>query len=220
MSELDERIDEVRRRIRSAGGDPDAIRFIAVTKGQPVDAVRRGLASGLREFGENYAAELIGKAADLGTAKPVRWHFIGQIQRNKVRKIAPVVSVYQSVDREAVACEIARWAPSAEILVQVDVASLGGVSSPPGRGGCPPGTAEALVGKVRERGLEVVGLMAVGPPGPPELARRGFRWLRSLATDLGLAEVSMGMSDDLEVAVEEGSTMVRLGRALFGGRPG
>jgi uncharacterized pyridoxal phosphate-containing UPF0001 family protein len=126
--------------------------------------------------------------------------------------VAPFVSLWQSVDRLSLASEIARRAPGAEVLVQVDV------SHEAAKGGCPASFVPAMVEGCRDLGLVVRGLMAVGPMGPPELARAGFRALSSLADELDLRERSMGMSDDLEVAVQEGSTMVRLGTALFGPR--
>ena len=173
--------------------------------------------AGLADLGENYAQELLPKAGELGDrpdASPQpRWHFIGRLQRNKVRKIADLVHLWQSVDRIDLATEIARRAPGARVLVQVDIAGVGG------RGGCPPDETAQLVAGCRQAGLDVAGLMAVGEPGPPEQARPGFRLLAAQAADLGLAELSMGMSADIEVAVEEGATMVRVGTALFGPRP-
>ena len=151
------------------------------------------------------------KAAVVGEPGP-EWHFIGRLQRNKVRTIAGLVSLWQSVDRPALAETIAKHAPGAAVLVQVDV------TGEPQKGGCPPGEVAALVATCRGLGLDVRGLMAVGPFGPPEDARPGFRRVRELADELGLAERSIGMSADLEVGVEEGSTMVRVGTALFGPR--
>ena len=135
------------------------------------------------------------------------------MQRNKIARLAPVVSWWQGVGRIEEGRAIAKRRPGARVLVQVDVAGL------PGRGGCPPEQVVDLVGALRTEDLAVVGLMAVGPPGPPERARPGFARVSSLADGLGLTVRSMGMSDDLEVALAEGSTMVRLGRALFGDRP-
>jgi hypothetical protein len=142
-----------------------------------------------------------------------RWHFIGRLQRNKVRLVASYVAVWQSVDRLALGEEIARRTHEATVFVQV------AVTDEPGKGGCPPDGVPVLVGGLGRLGLDVRGLMAVGATGSAEDARPGFRRLRQLADDLGLPEVSMGMSGDLEVAVEEGSTMVRIGTALFGPRP-
>nr|MDP9454185.1 alanine racemase [Actinomycetota bacterium] len=124
-----------------------------------------------------------------------------------------LVEVWQSVDRVSLVRQVSAHTTSARMLVQVNV------SGEPSKGGCPPDEAPALVAEARDRGLEVAGLMAVGRAGASEGARPGFRLLRELADQLGLAERSMGMSRDLEVAVQEGSTMVRVGEALFGPRP-
>lgn len=206
---FDERLAVVRRRIEMASGDPGSVRIVAVTKGFGSDAVEAALAAGLTDIGENYAEELLTKAV----AEPAaHWHFLGAVQRNKVAHLAPLVSCWQSVDREEEGRAIARHHPGATVLVQVDVAGL------PGRGGCPPEQVPELVAALRDQDLAVRGLMAVGPPGAPEEARPGFALVSNLADRLDLPVRSMGMSDDLEVALAEGSTMVRLGRALFGPR--
>lgn len=210
------RLEEVRRRIDAASPDPASVRVVAVTKGFGVDAVRVALAAGLAELGENYADDLVAKAtavaASPGAGPDPVWHFLGAVQRNKVARLAPVVGWWQGVRRLEEGRAIARRHPGSRVLVQVDVAGL------PGRGGCPPGDVADLVAALSDLDLDVAGLMAVGPPGPPEAARAGFAAVSSLADSLDLAVRSMGMSDDLEVALSEGSTMVRLGRALFGDR--
>jgi hypothetical protein len=207
----------VRERIAQAGGDPERVRVVAVTKGFGVEAVRAAVGGGLADVGENYAAELVAKAGSLGGDGPavagVRWHFLGAVQRNKVAALAPLVSLWQSVAREAEGARIARFRPGAPVLVQVDATGL------PGRNGCPPSGVADLVGRLRDHGLEVRGLMTVAAPGP-ETAVAAFGAVARLADELGLEERSMGMSDDLEAAVAAGTTMVRIGRALFGERPG
>ncbi len=220
MSEpLEGRLETVRRRIASATDHPERVTIVAVTKGLPPDAVTSALRLGLRDVGENYAAELLAKAGVLGagsTVSPadgVRWHFLGAVQRNKVARLAPVVSCWQGVSRIEEGRAIATRRPGAVVYVQVDLAGI------PGRGGRPTDEIPALVGALRREGVDVAGLMAVGVPGPPEASRAGFRLVASLADELDLVGRSMGMSDDLEVAVAEGSTMVRIGRALFGERP-
>jgi len=217
-----ERLDEVRSRIAAASRDPASVRVVAVTKGFGVEAARLALAAGLTELGENYADELAVKAGQLagdgagqpagdGAGQPV-WHFLGSVQRNKVARLAPLVSWWQGVRRPEEGRAIARRHPGSSVLVQVDVAGL------PGRGGCPPDEVPELVAALRDEDLAVSGLMAVGPPGPPAASRAGFALVSSLADTLALPVRSMGMSDDLEVALAEGSTMVRVGRALFGER--
>ena len=141
-------------------------------------------------------------------------HFIGRLQSNKVRQLAGLVDVWETIDRPSLVAEVARRAPGATILVQVDP------TGEPGKGGCEPGAVEGLVTAARAAGLVVDGLMTVGPTvGGPDAVRPGFRTTRRLAEQLGLATCSMGMTDDLEVAIEEGATRVRLGTALFGPRP-
>lgn len=208
-----ERLAEVRRRIVAAGGDPAAVTVLAVTKGFDATAVRAAVVAGLVEVGENYAAELLSKAAALAPGDQPRWHFLGAVQRRKVRDLAPLVGCWQALARLAEGEAIARRAPGASVFVEVDVAGVAG------RPGVSWEEAPALVDGLRGLELDVRGLMAVGPQGPAELARPLFRRLAALAGELGLAELSMGMTDDLEVAVAEGATMVRIGRALFGPRP-
>jgi len=205
---------EVRRRIERAGGGPD-VAVLAVTKGFGPEAMAAAVAAGCPAVGENYAQELLAKleALDaLGSPRP-EVHFIGRLQSRKVRTLAGVVDVWQSVDRPVLVDEVAKRAPGARIMVQVNV------SDEAQKGGCRPDEAPALVAAARRAGLDVEGLMTVGRTGPPDAAREGFRMLRSLADELGVRERSMGMSEDLEVAVSEGSTMVRVGTALFGDRP-
>ncbi|MGI8755196.1 MAG: YggS family pyridoxal phosphate-dependent enzyme [Acidimicrobiales bacterium] len=213
--ELAARLGRVRRRIVDAGGDLDQVAILAVTKGFGAEAVRAAVAVGLLDVGENYAQELLAKAAAAASspATAPRWHAIGRLQRNKVRQLAPVVSCWQSVDRRALGDEIARRSPGARVLVQVNV------SDEATKGGCRPEEASSLVVHLQAVGLIVEGLMTIGRTGSPEMTRPGFAQLRHLADDLGLAVRSMGMSSDLEAAVAEGSTQVRIGRDLFGERP-
>ena len=202
------RLGRVRDRIASAGGDPETVTVVAVTKDFGPDAVDAAVAAGLVDVGERTAQELAAKA-ELVSSSP-RWHFVGRLQRNKVKAVAGLVSLWQSVDRLELGEELAKRAAGASLLVQVNV------SDEPQKGGCEPAEVATLVAALRQRELDVRGLMTVGHPVEP---RPGFRLLRRLADDLGLPERSMGMSGDLEIAVEEGSTMVRVGRALFGERP-
>jgi hypothetical protein len=203
--------ERVRNRIADAGGDPDAIRLVAVTKGHPAAAVRAAVDAGLADIGENYVQELVAKAAEIDGG--VEWHFIGQLQRNKVRQAAHLVGLWQSVDRLRLGEEIARHRPGAAVLVQVNL------TDDPDRGGTRPGLTAGLVEGLRDLGLDVRGLMAVAPMGDHGTVRAGFRIVRDLAERLSLGERSIGMSEDLEAAVQEGSTMVRIGSALFGPRP-
>ncbi|HEV3265615.1 MAG TPA: YggS family pyridoxal phosphate enzyme [Acidimicrobiales bacterium] len=209
-----DRLAGVRQRIASATSDPSSVTVIAVTKGFGDDAVRAALGAGIVDIGENYADELVAKAAAIDDREAVpRWHFLGSIQRNKVARLAPLVACWQGVSRLEEGRAIAKRRPGAGVLIQVDIAGI------PGRGGCEPAGVPGLVSAVRDQGLAVAGLMAVGPPGPPEGSRAGFRAVTALADRLDLPVRSLGMTEDLEVAVAEGSTMVRIGRGLFGDRP-
>jgi pyridoxal phosphate enzyme (YggS family) len=205
-----ERVAATRRRIDAAGGV--SVTLVAVTKGFGADAIEAVARAGVSDIGENYAQELATKAdtaRDLGLTV----HFIGRLQTNKVRSLAGTVGFWQSVDRPTVAVEIAKRAPGARVLVEVNV------SGEAQKGGCDPTDADKIVGECARLGLDVQGLMAIGRAGEPEDARPGFRLLRRMVDNLGLAVCSMGMSADLEIGVEEGATMVRVGSALFGERP-
>jgi PLP dependent protein len=206
------RLTGVRDRVRNAGGDPASIRIVAVTKGWGAETVGSALAAGLPDVGENYAQELLGKVA--GAPTSVRWHFLGPIQRNKVARLAPLVRTWHGVDRPIAADAVAVANPGVEVLVQVNV------TGELGRPGCRPDQVDALVEHCRHLPVTLTGLMAVAPAGDLGRARDCFRWLSRRARELGLRELSMGMSDDFEVAVEEGATTLRLGRVLFGPRPG
>ena len=207
------RLADVRERIGRAGGDVDAITVVAVTKGFGPDAVCAALDNGIANLGENRADELAAKAAAVPGDGDVHWHYLGRVQRGHVRRIAPHVALWQAVDRGAAGEEIAKRAPGAAVLVQVNV------SGESQKHGASAADVPGLVAALAALGLDVRGLMAVGPTGPPEAARPGFRALARLADGLGLPTRSMGMTDDLEVAVQEGSTMLRIGRALFGAQP-
>jgi pyridoxal phosphate enzyme (YggS family) len=188
------------------------VRLVAVTKGFAADAVRAAIAAGADAIGENYAQELTHKVLELGPGVP--WHFIGQLQRNKVRGIAGFgIRLWETIDRDSLAREVAKHAPGAAVLVQVNT------TEEPQKGGCAPAMARELMAVCGGAGLNVEGLMTVGPLGDPERTRTAFRLLRQVADDLGLAECSMGMSADYEIAIDEGATIIRIGSRLFGPRP-
>jgi PLP dependent protein len=214
-AQLHASLAQLRERIERAGRDPQSVTLVAVTKGFGADVVQQALGCGLVDVGESYAQELRAKIdeLDVSSRSDVRWHFIGRLQTNKVRLVASDVALWQSVDRRSLATEIAKHAPSASVLVQVNT------SGEPQKGGCAPADTAALVARCRDLGLDVRGLMCVAAAGPEDVARAAFRRLTALAGDLELRELSMGMSDDLDVALQEGSTMVRVGTALFGARP-
>jgi pyridoxal phosphate enzyme (YggS family) len=211
VERIRENVERVHDRIARAGGTD--VELVAVTKGFGVEVTRLAVEAGLTELGENYAQELVAKAELVPAETGVHWHFIGGLQSNKVRMLAPSVTTWQSVDRRKVVDALAKHAPGAVVLVQVNLAGA------QARSGCPWDQVESLVEASASCGLDVRGLMGVAPAGGPEAARDPFRRLVALADRLALPVRSIGMSGDLEVAVQEGSTMVRIGRDLLGPRP-
>jgi len=211
-----EHLDEVRSRIEARGRDPKEVKIVAVTKGFGPAAVAAALDAGLNDIGENYSDELLRKASAVSAsglqADGLCWHFLGTIQRRKVRDLAPVVDWWQTVSRLEEGEAIFRHGGRANVLVEVDATRL------EGRNGCSPSEVPSLVEALRGLGLEVRGLMTIGPPGPPEESREAFRSTARIASEIGLPDLSMGMSGDFEVAIDEGATIVRIGRALFGER--
>ena len=202
-------LGEARNRIDRAGGGAD-VAILPVTKAFGPEAIAAVRLAGCDAVGENYVQEVLAKADALAG---VSLHFIGQLQTNKVRQLAGRVALYETVDRARLVDEIARRDPGARVLLQVDTAGVAG------KGGCPLGDIDALLESAVNAGLHVAGLMTVGPTdGGPEASRDGVRAVRRTVDRLGLSVCSMGMSSDLEVAVAEGSTQVRIGTALFGAR--
>lgn len=208
------RLGEVRGRIADRGRDPASVRIVAVTKGFGTDAVLAAWKAGIVDVGENYAQELLGKATDPAlscAAGALRWHYLGAIQRNKLRKLAPYVDLYQGVSSLRQAMSLSHSRPGARVLLEVDFTGA--------RQGFAPGDVASAVAGLAGAELELAGLMTLAPRGDEAKAREVFSALAEMGADLGLEELSMGMSDDFEIAVSEGATMVRLGRALFGPRP-
>ena len=206
-------VNSVRRRIRELSDDR-AVQLIAVTKGFGLDAVDAVTAAGCHSIGESYAQELREKFANVDDVVMPELHFIGRLQTNKVKSIVGLVDVWHSVDRLAAAEAIATRATAAQVFVQVNT------TAEVAKGGCDPTDTGPLVARCQALGLVVLGLMTVGPTsGDSGLTRSAFSLLRRQADDLGLVACSMGMSHDFEIAVEQGSTHVRIGSALFGERP-
>jgi pyridoxal phosphate enzyme (YggS family) len=206
-----ERLARVHERIVAAGGDLDRVRIVAATKGQPLARAQEAVAAGLVDLGETKAQELLAKAELLDGA---RWHFIGRVQRNKVRQVAGLVHLWHSVDRLSLAADIARHAPGAAVLVQVNV------SGAEQQGGCAPERVPSVVEGCVDLGLEVRGLMAIGPQAADPEVRAAYARVRALADQHQLRECSMGMSGDLEAAIAEGATILRIGTDLLGPRSG
>jgi pyridoxal phosphate enzyme (YggS family) len=212
------RVTELRDRISRAGGI--GVGIVAVTKTFGIDAWSDAKFAGCEAIGENYAQELIAKSQQVDRAERLPVHFIGQLQTNKIKSLFDIVDVWQSVDRASVVTELVKRqmtrtsAGRCEILVQVNT------TSEIDKGGCDPTEVETLVYQARQGGLDVTGLMTVGPTDMDSgKTRAAFRLLKQMALDLGVEQLSMGMTADVEIAVEEGSTLVRVGTALFGERP-
>ncbi len=222
VSTIAERLQDVRLRIaeacRRSGRSPDDVTLVAVTKGFPAEAVREGAAAGLRHFGENRVQEAQTKLPLLvGLSPRPTWHMVGHLQTNKVKTALGLFDIIHSVDSLHLAEAISRRAPQSvrvPVLLEVNVAGEAA------KYGFSPEELPAQAEAVRRLpGLDVRGLMTVAPlTESPEEVRPLFRRLRGLAEPLGLRELSMGMTDDFEVAVEEGATIVRIGRAIFGER--
>jgi PLP dependent protein len=200
----------VAERIATSGRSPDELTIVAVCKSFGPEAPAAAVAVGLHDVGENYASELVAHHDALGDV-PLCWHFLGALQRNKLARLAPRVTVYESVASARDAEHLVRHDPGARCYVQVDVTGR------PGRAGCAPGATPAVVAAAREAGLAVEGLMCVASPEPAAAAAE-FASLRRSADALSLPGCSMGMSGDLELACRAGATVLRLGTALFGER--
>ena len=228
MTDLAGNLHAVRSRIdaaaRSAGRDPASVSLLAVSKTIAADDVRALAALGQRDFGENRAQELLGKAAELADL-PLRWHFIGQLQRNKAAAVGRLGAVVHTVDRASLARTLDRVGRDGErpvdVLVQVDLGGAAGQAA--ARGGAAPDAVPALADFVSSCvGLRLRGLMAVAPRGEepgPAFERLAALAARVRAVHPGAVELSAGMSGDLEAAVAAGATVVRVGTALFGDRP-
>ena len=212
---IGQRLAEITERIRAAGGS-DRVTVVGVTKTFPLSHVEAALAAGLVDVGENYAQDLVDKAkeaASLGLEP--RWHFIGGLQRNKVKRLAGHVWLWQTIDRDVLVDEVAKRDPGARVLIQVNTTDEAQKS------GCPPEEAGPLVDRARTAGLDVRGLMTIGPTGVGGSAgdpRPAFERLRRLGQACEVDELSMGMSADYELAVAAGATIVRIGSAIFGPR--
>ena len=219
---------DVRRRIadvaEASGRDAESVRLIAVSKTQPAAAVREAYAAGQRDFGENYVQELLQKAEELRELRDLRWHFIGHLQRNKAKQVAPLASLVHTIDGLELARELAKrvaaLGPERRLPVLVEVSIAGEEQK---HGAAPQDLAELFQGIEQLPQLWLRGLMCV-PPLTEDAAgaRPHFDALSRLREQHGgaprLPELSMGMTHDLEHAVAAGATLVRVGTAIFGAR--
>jgi PLP dependent protein len=222
--QIAQRLAEVRARIvdavRRVHRGADSVGLVLASKTQPPEAVAAAYHAGARMFGENYVQEAVAKRAALKALTEIRWHLIGHLQRNKAAPAIATFALVQTLDRQPLAAAFFRLRTDPRVAVLVEV-NLGGELS---KTGVAPEHAEALIEAARDQ-VEIRGLMTIPPPSPnPEDARRYFARLRELrdqlatASGLALSELSMGMTNDFEVAIEEGATIVRVGRAVFGER--
>ncbi len=216
--ELRQKLEIVRSRIANAaakaGRDPAAITLIAVTKIFPARAIRDAYEIGLRDFGENYVQEFEGKAPEVADLAEARFHLIGHLQSNKARKASELFHTVQTVDSAKLARRLHEAGKALDVMLEVKL------SEEENKSGAAPEELPALIEAVRSCGnLRLLGLMTMPPwSDDPEPSRPYFRRLRQLAEQHALQALSMGMSHDLETAIEEGATHVRVGTALFGKR--
>ena len=221
--EIAERLADVQARVSSAerrgGREPGAVTLVLASKTQLADAIVAAYEAGARDFGENYVQEALAKQETLRQLRDLRWHLIGHLQTNKARLAANAFQLIHSVDsvRAADALARARSAPRVRALIEVN---LGGEAT---KTGASRGIVETIINDARDK-IDIAGFMTIPPADAPEMTRRFFAQLREMRdhlaarTGLALSELSMGMTDDFEIAIEEGATFVRVGRAIFGER--
>ena len=224
-----ENVEQIRKRIRRAckrsKRDPQSVRLIAVSKTFEAEKIREAVEAGVNDIGENFVQELRDKRAVLNNPD-IRWHFVGHLQSNKVKYIADFIYLIHSIDHRSVAEEVdkrgARIERTVEILIEVNT-----TGEKTKFGVLPEETVEFAKSLAHCKNLKLKGLMTIGPFLPdPEASRPAFQTLRSLRDDTRrvgienaeMTELSMGMTNDFEVAIEEGATMIRLGTAIFGPR--
>lgn len=212
LQAVDQRVDEACRR---AGRSRADVTLVAVTKTFPADAVAAAIAAGATDVGENRVQEARDKKPIVSS--PARWHLIGHLQSNKAKDAVRLFDVIHSIDSSSLAGKVAAAAAAIgkkqTVLIEVNI------GREEQKSGVLPEDVPALCREVGAlASLDLAGLMAIPPQGEPQATRRWFRDLKRMRDDCGLAQLSMGMTDDFEVAVEEGATIIRVGRAIFGTR--
>ena len=206
--EIKERLEEINGIIDAKAQNP--VTLIGVTKGFTHEEVNIASELGIKNFGENYAQELLRKNPLVDPE--ISWHYIGQLQSNKIRKISHLVDVWHSVTSLKLAREIHKRNDQAQILLQVSL------MGPSNSKGFEVEQLPQLISDLRDMNIDVSGLMTMGVPGDMVATRVAFKKLRKLADTFELPECSMGMSDDFEIALESGASMIRVGSAIFGNR--
>lgn len=208
--------ERIERACERAGRDPASVTLVAVSKGHPAEAIRAGYEAGLQHFGENRIQEAVPRIEEsVASGVEAAWHLVGHLQSNKAKAAAGAFDVIHSIDSARLLARLDAAAPAPrEVLLQVNIAAE------PQKQGVAPDDLGELVEAAREaRNLRLRGLMTIAPiASDPEDVRPVFRALRELAERYEMPELSMGMTDDFEVAIEEGATLVRVGRAIFGER--
>ena len=206
--EIKERLQEINKIIDAKAQNP--VTLIGVTKGFTHEEVNIASELGIKNFGENYAQELLTKNPLVDPE--ISWHYIGQLQSNKIRKISHLVDVWHSVTSLKLAREIHKRNDQAQILLQVSL------MGPSNSKGFEVEQLPQLISELRDMNIDISGLMTMGVPGDMVATRVVFKELRKLADTFELPECSMGMSDDFEIALENGASMIRVGSAIFGNR--
>jgi hypothetical protein len=221
MGSIADNLQAVKSRIalaeRAAGRAPGAVALLAVSKSRPPALIRQAVAAGQRAFGENYVQEALDKMARLGELA-LEWHLVGPLQSNKTRAVAERFDWVHAVEREKIARRLAEQRPAGmpplNVLIQVNASGEASKS-----GVAPTGVAALAAAIAALRRLRLRGLMAIPEPGaPPARFREIGELFRDLRGEFGLDTLSLGMSDDMEAAIAEGSTLVRIGTAIFGER--
>ncbi|NNC74603.1 MAG: YggS family pyridoxal phosphate-dependent enzyme [Acidimicrobiia bacterium] len=211
LDRLNERVAAAERRV---GREPGSVTVVAVSKGRSIEQILECYETGHRDFGENRANELLEKAVVLPA--DIRWHFVGTLQSNKAKKVQDQVDLLHSLVGDRLA---ERWAASGPetppVLIQVNI------SGDPDKHGLSVADVAAYATRCRQLGLDVRGLMTIPRRGNDDEIRAWFRSLATLRADIAVGpELSMGMTDDFEIAIEEGATIIRVGRAIFDPRSG
>ena len=209
IEEVKERAQELAEVVKTKS-DGNAI-LLPVTKGFGVREVQAMLEVGLTKVGESYAQELLGKAKNI-TDNRINWHMIGRIQRNKVKKLSETVDLWHSVDRKELITEISKCKKNSKILIQVSL------NDRYQQGGCSPENVPDLIEFASDKGMNVEGLMTIGVDQDIDATKNVFAELGKLSETMGLKEISMGMSNDFEIAIDYGATILRVGRSIFGER--
>jgi len=209
LKEVKERALELAEIVKNKS-DGNAM-LLPVTKGFGAEEVQAMLEVGLTQVGESYAQEVIEKAQIINDNR-IDWHMIGRVQSNKVRRLSETISLWHSVDRKDLITEISKRKKDSKVLIQVDM------NNRPQQGGCSLEEVPELIEFASGKGLKVDGLMTIGVDRDVKATKSAFAGLAKLAERMGLREISMGMSDDYEIAIDHGATILRVGRGIFGER--